>query len=176
MRIFHGLLIALAGSVAVLPVSEAEAQNLPAACSLLTTGEVGRALGMSLRPPADVDMRVPIGPAKGQTMRNCVWPTGPQNGVTLTVAPVVPSAVQPNNQQGYDMLKKQGYTVDERTFGNGMCLALTPPAAARPKIFVTTCTLEAKGKQLVMMVPSTTSAVPNETVKKLVDQAVARLP
>jgi hypothetical protein len=73
------------------------------------------------------------------------------------------------------MLKKQGYTVDERVFGNGMCLALTRPARARPQAFVTSCTLQAKGMQLVMMVPSTTSAVPPETVKKLVDQAIARL-
>jgi hypothetical protein len=55
-------------AVVVLSASEAVAQNLPAACSLLTTAEVGAALGLPLRAPADLDTRVPIGPAKGQTI------------------------------------------------------------------------------------------------------------
>ena len=76
----------------------------------------------------------------------------------------------------YDAFKKQGYTVDERIFGNGVCLAVAPTATARSKTFITTCTLQAKGVQLVMMAPSATSAVPSETVKKLVDLAITRLP
>src|SRR5215471_5422338 len=62
------------------------------ACPLLTSAEIGAAVGGTLGQPHEDSIVISEGPAKGQTMGMCNWPTGSQSGVSLAVATALPGA------------------------------------------------------------------------------------
>src|SRR2546427_4162287 len=59
-------------------------QPMPA-CALLTSAEIGDAIGTPAGPSQESDMVVPEGPAKGETMSMCRWPVGDQGMVSISV-------------------------------------------------------------------------------------------
>jgi hypothetical protein len=175
MSSFRRVLIVLASSIVALPSSEGAAQDLPPACSLLTTSEVNSAVGRQLESPREVNTVMHVGPSKGQTVRGCVWGADPSD-VVLGVKAAEQGWRSAHRPEAYDAMRAQGWTVDLKTSENVICAATTAPATGKRAVFITTCVAEANGMGLSIMLPSTTKLVDIDAAKGLIDTAISRLP
>ena len=153
--------------------------NLPdKACSLLTDAEITAAVGA---PSGSHDSQMPMtqGPAKGETTKLCTW-TVPNGAVNLAFVKVADldagrSAFRAQMEKTTGALKKQAWTIDEKSFGGDIrCWTGTPPANAKDTPRYTGCAGATNGVGISVGTAGST-AVDAETVKKLLDAAMRRL-
>src|SRR5262249_13788259 len=88
------------------------ADKPPQACPLLTATEIGAMVGGTVGQPHEDAMAITEGPAKGQTMAMCNWPTSSQSGLSLAVTRALPGAQREAGlaqvNKTLDALKTQG--------------------------------------------------------------------
>ncbi len=149
------------------------------ACSLLTSAEIGAAIGAPAGQSQENDMVVPEGPAKGETMSMCRWPVGEQGMVSISVIRS-PQGVQREAglaqlSRMFDTLRAQGWTEERRDFSNTRCAIMTPPSSLKDVPPSTGCFAEAKGRGMGIGFMGT-KKVAIEQVKVLIDKAIGRLP
>jgi hypothetical protein len=165
----------------VFVTNRAGAQGKVDVCSLLTASEIEAGVGTKPGAGHAASHMIGDGPAKGETMNNCSWPTGALPSMFgINVIPV-PAGV--SREQGIAMIKKsytdllgEGWTEEKHDFGDAYCSLLTPPAddeAKRP--IVSACMGEAKGLGVSVMYMSPTKKLTMDNVKALYDHAVGRL-
>src|ERR1700737_2097021 len=157
----------------------AAAQPVPA-CSLLTSSEVGSAVGGNAGPGQEKDVVIPNGPSKGETMATCMWPIEGQSMVNVSVIRA-PKGEQREAglarlRQAFTDLEAKGWKPEKKDFGNGTCLFLTPPASIPNAPTVTSCFAEAKGLGMSVAFMGGKQNVAIEKVKSLLDKVIGRLP
>jgi hypothetical protein len=149
------------------------------ACPLLTPVEIGGAVGGTVGPPHEDSIVISEGPAKGQTMAMCSWPTGSQSSASLAVtkglAGTPREAGLAQFNKTFETLKSQGWGQERKDFPNGACVIMTPPASMKNMPISTGCFAEAKGMGISVghNGPAKTSM---DRVKGLLDKAIGRLP
>jgi len=150
------------------------------ACSLLTTGEIGSAVGGGqVGQSQESDVVIPEGPSKGKTMGVCMWPIHDRQGmVSVNIIPVSQGAQRVEGlaklKEALDKLKAKGWTEEKREFGNATCVVMTPPSSEKNVPVPTSCIAEAKGMGISVgsMSPK---KVPIEKVKTMLDKVIGRL-
>jgi hypothetical protein len=149
------------------------------ACPLLSATEVGAAMGATAGQPHEDSIVISEGPAKGQSMTMCQWPTSSQSGVSLAVTRALPGAQREAGlaqfNRTFQTLKSQGWSEERKDFSNGACVIMTPPASAKGMPVSTGCFAEAKGMG-ISVGHNGPSKVSMDKVKTLLDKAIARLP
>src|SRR5262249_18696527 len=111
------------------------------ACPLLTPAEIATATGETAGEPHEDWIVISEGPAKGQTMAMCNWPTGTPRGL----AGAQREAGLAQFEKTFQTLKSQGWSQERKDFPNGACVIMTPPASAKGMPISTGCFAEAKG-------------------------------
>jgi hypothetical protein len=157
------------------------AQKPPAACPLLTPGEIAAATGMKVGPSHASDMVIPSGPSKGQTMTGCMWQLGDAGMLNIAV---VKAASKENEaravtklHEALATLKTRGWTVDDVIIGGMLCSTAAPPQAERAHTPSSTgCFASAKSFAFSVGVMAPYAKVPVARVKTLADAIVKRLP
>ena len=129
--------------------SGALAEQKMRACALLTSAELGDAVGTSVGQFQESDMVIPEGPSKGETMGHCMWPIGDgQSMVSVSVIRALQGAQREAGlaklHQGFDRLKAKGWTEEKKTIGNAMCATLMPPPSETNAPTMVGCLAEAK--------------------------------
>ena len=125
-------------------------------------------------------MAITQGPAKGETMRTCSWsiPNGAVNVSFMKVGSdleAARTAFRAQMQRVIQALKSQGWTVEEKSFGDNMsCWIGTPPAAATDTPRTTGCAGATNGIG-ISVGTNGSSRVEVDAVKKLLDAAMRRL-
>ena len=146
-------------------------------CTLLTDAEIKAAVGA---PGKSHEGHMPVtqGPAKGETMRTCSWSvgTGAVNLSLVKVADVesAKSAFHAQMQQTMHALKTQGWTIEEKAFGDVDCWIGTPPAGHAEMPRATGCAGAAHGEG-VSVSATGASKVEMNGVNKLLDAAMKRI-
>jgi hypothetical protein len=165
----------------MLSAAPATARGAPPdkACSLLTDAEITAAIAAPSK-SQESQMAITQGPAKGETMRTCSWliPNGAVNlwftkvGADLEAAR---TAFRAQMQKTIQTLKTQGWTIDEKRFGEtSSCWTGTPPAGDSSTPRATGCAGATNG--IGISVGTTgSSKVDVDAVKKLLDAAMRRL-
>ena len=182
---------ALAGGfiVAVLASTPAHgADKNTKACPLLTSAEVGAAVGAAVEHGQESSMVASEGPSKGQTFNMCNWDGGSNGSIAVTVGALPPGAsretlvAQMTKQPWFEQLKAQGWTQQMKNVGDAVCLVITPPAAQKdvpPQLLragaSTSCYAGAKNAAVGVAFNGKLH-VPFETVKALLDNVIGRLP
>jgi hypothetical protein len=91
------------------------------ACALLTSTEIGTAMGTPAGPSQESAMVVPEGPAKGETMSMCRWPMGEQGMLSISVIRAPQGAQREAGlaqlSRMFETLKAQGWTEERKDFG-----------------------------------------------------------
>jgi hypothetical protein len=155
------------------------ADKPPSACPLLIAAEIGAATGETAGQPHESAIVISEGPAKGQTMGMCDWPTGSQSGVSLAVTRGLPGAQREAGlaqfEKTFQTLKSQGWSQERKDFNNGACVIFTPPASAKGMPISTGCFAEAKGMG-ISVGHNGPSKVSMDKMKTLLDKAIGRLP
>jgi hypothetical protein len=155
------------------------ADKPPDACPLLTAAEIGAATGGTVGLPNPNSMAITEGPAKGQTMAMCDWPTGSQSAVSLAVTRGLQGAQREAGLAQFDRtfqtLKSQGWGQERKDFPNGACVIMTPPASAKGMPVSTGCFAEAKGMG-ISVGHNGGAKVSMDRMKTLLDKAIGRLP
>ena len=146
---------------------------------MLTTSEVVTAVGVKGQ-SQETDTVIPSGPSKGETMRGCMWTADNQGMVTISMLRALQGARREAGlaalRGAFEKLKSRGWTEESKAFPNARCSLMTPPSSAPKNVPVLTgCFAEAKGMGISVGYMGKAS-VPVETVKTLLDKAVARLP
>lgn len=173
---------ALVGALIMVSVAATAAygaDKAPPACPLLTSAEIGAAVGGTIGQPHEDAMVITEGPAKGQTMGMCHWPIGSQSGVSLAVTRA-PQGAQREAQlaqfnQAFQTLKGQGWAEERKDFTNGACVIMTPPPTAKSMPISSGCFAEAKGMG-ISVGHNGSAKMPMDRVKALLDKAIGRLP
>ena len=151
----------------------------PSACPLLTAGEIGAVAGGTVGQPQEDSMTITEGPAKGQTMAMCNWPTSSQSGVSLAVTRGLAGAQREAGlaqfNKTFQTLRSQGWTEERKDFPNGACVIVTPPASAKGMPISSGCFAEAKGMG-ISVGHNGPSKVSMDKMKTLLDKAIGRLP
>ena len=149
------------------------------ACPLLTAADIGAAVGGTIGQPHEDSMMISEGPAKGQTMAMCNWPTGTQSGISLAVTKGLPGSQREAGlaqfNKSFETLKSQGWSQERKDFPNGACLIMTPPASMKGTPISTGCFAEAKGMGISVGHNGPAKASMDK-VKALLDKAIGRLP
>ncbi len=149
------------------------------ACSLLTSSEVGQAVGGTVGQPQESDVVIPSGPSKGETMGTCMWPLGDHGMVSLSVIRAAQGAQREaglaNLRKTFETLKARGWTEERKDYANARCSILTPPPSQKDVPISTGCLAEARGMGLSVGSMSPTNKVAIEKVKVLLDKAIGRL-
>jgi hypothetical protein len=149
------------------------------ACSLLTAGEIGDAVGGAVGQSHETDTAVPSGPSKGQILGGCMWSTADQGMVSVNVIRAAQGADREAGlarlRQVFDMLKAKGWSEERKDYGSARCSILTPPPAQKDVPVSTGCMAEAKGMGISVGSMSPKNKVPIEKVKALLDKAIGRL-
>ena len=148
-------------------------------CPLLTSAEIGAAVGGTIGPPHEDAMAITEGPAKGRTMGMCNWPAGTQGGVSLAVTRA-PQGAQREAElahfnQAFQTLKGQGWAEERKDFTNGACVIMTPPPSAKGMPISSGCFAEAKGVG-ISVGHNGSAKVSMDRMKTLLDKAIGRLP
>jgi len=146
------------------------------ACSLLTSAELEGLLRQKVTKSGDSDVTVSDGPYKGETVSSCNWTLGPAS-VALSVmrgprTPEQRAAGLAAFRRIEEILKKQGWTIDQVNVGGMSCSTYNPPTGAQGLPRGAACVTEAKGFALMVSVSGGTP----QLVKGLVDKAAGRLP
>src|SRR5262249_30379314 len=140
-----GLLLALGGG-------EVAAQQKMHACSLLTAGEIGDAVGDKVGESRESDTVVSQGPSKGETVGTCMWKVGEQGMVSVSVARAAKGAQREAGlarmSQAFETLKAKGWTEEKKDYGSARCAIMTPPPSEPTMPTSTGCIAEAKGMGL----------------------------
>jgi len=150
------------------------------ACALLTSGEVGSAIGDGpVGQSQESDIVIPEGPSKGKTMGVCMWPIHDRQGmVSVNVIPVSQGAQRAEGlakfKEAFDKLKAKGWTEEKKEFGNSTCVIMTPPSSEKNAPILTSCVTEAKGMGISVGSMSK-KKVSMEKVKTLLDKALGRI-
>lgn len=164
---------------AIVPVPAQGADKPPSACPLLTAAEIGAAAGGAAGQPQEDSMEITEGPAKGQTMAMCNWPTSPQSGVSLAVTRGLAGAQREAGlaqfRKTFQTLRSQGWAEERKDFSNGACVVMTPPASAKGMPVSSACFAEAKGMG-ISVGHHGPSKVSMDKMKTLLDKAIGRLP
>ncbi len=148
------------------------------ACSLLTDAEITATVGAPSKSQDD-QMAVTQGPAKGQTMKLCTWtvPTGNVNVAFGKVADLEAgrSAFRAQMRQTIDLLKKRGWTIEEKSFGSdATCWIGTPPTGDANIPRGTGCAGATNGFG-ISVGTNGSARIEIDSVKKLLDAAMRRL-
>ena len=173
------LFLASAGAAAAQPSG-----NKLRVCDLLTPDELA-VLGTSGQ---GREGQTPIaqGVAKGLPMRTCGWVVPPQGSVLISVVQK-PSGGPPIDEaaaheaeiaqmnEAFKPLKAQGWQEEIKDFGSIRCMVHTPPASLKDSVISTACFGIAKGNGMTLGA-NTKTRIGIETLKPLMDKAIARLP
>jgi len=155
------------------------ADKSPRACPLLTATEIAAATGEAAGQPHEDAMTITEGPAKGQTMAMCQWPTGSQSAVSLAVTRGLQGAQREAGlaqfNKTFETLKSQGWSQERKDFPSGACVIMTPPASAKGLPTSTACFAEAKGMG-ISVGHNGGAKVSMDRMKALLDKAIGRLP
>ena len=149
------------------------------ACTLLTSGEVGSAIGEGqVGQSQESDVVIPEGPSKGKTMGVCMWPIHDRQGiVTVNIIPMSQGAQRAEGlakfKEAFDKLKAKGWTEEKKEFGNQTCVTMTPPSSEKNAPILTSCMAEARGLGISVGTMSQ-KKVSIERVKMLLDKAIGR--
>jgi hypothetical protein len=145
------------------------------ACSLLTSAEIGAAVGGTVGQPQEDDMVS----SKGETTGMCTWPAGSQGSVSVAIVRAPQGAQREAGlaklEQMFQSLKAQGWSGEKKDFSNGMCSLMTPPPSRKGTPISTGCVAESKGMGISVGYNGS-SSVPMDKVKTLLDKAIGRLP
>ena len=177
-------------AVSCLVAAPLLAQSSPAsqqACAPLRPAEIEAALGAKLDRPL-AGMAVPFAKRAahlpGETAWTCQGSAGGRS-VMLSYGqePAGPEAAKEAEARlaaPRDRLRSMGYTVKETKLGATTCWTMAPPATKgdEPVAFGTTCGAVKGLSYYSVSVSAATAAdlLPPEKVKRLADQAAARLP
>jgi hypothetical protein len=148
------------------------------ACSLLTDAEITAAVAAPTK-ATENQMPVQQGAAKGETMRTCSWSI-PNGAVNLSFVKVgdmeaAKTAFRAQMQKTLQSLKTQGWTIEEKPFGdNESCWTGTPPANAKDTPRATGCAGSTNGVGISVGITGSMK-VDADAVKKLLDAAMKRL-
>lgn len=174
--------ILLAGVLIIASVVAAAAQTAEKkmhACALLTSGDVGAAVGGTPGKSQESDIVIPAGPSKGETMGTCMWAAGNQGMVTVSIIRAPQGAQREAGlaklNEGLALLKGQGWTEEKKDFSNAKCARMTPPPSQKDSPISTGCMAESKGMGISVGAMGRAS-VAIENVKALLDKAIGRLP
>ena len=169
----------VAGALLLATPAIARATPPDKACSLLTDADITAAVGAPGKAHHETQTAIKDGPAKGETMRTCSWSV--QNGaVNLSFVKVADveaakSAFRAQMQQTVQSLKTQGWTIDEKAFGDNMsCWIGTPPPKATDLPYGTGCVGASHGVG-ISVGSIGTSKVDVGAIQKLLDAAMKRL-
>ena len=161
-----------------LTISPLAAQTAVHACTLLTTAEIGSAVGGAVGQSKDIQQVIPSGPSKGETMYGCMWPAGDRGMVNLSMIRAAKGAQREagiaNMRKGFETLKARGWTEEKHDFGDVHCAILTPPAAQPNMPMSTGCFGEAKGMGIGLGAAGRTR-IAIEAVKGLYDKVTKKL-
>jgi len=162
--------------------SSALAEKKMHACSLLTSAEVGDAVGTHVGQFQESDIVIPEGPSQGETMGGCMWPIDDGQSMVSVSVMRTPQGAQRGAgltqlNQILAGLKGQGWTEEKKTIGNAMCATLTPPPSETPAPIAVGCLAEAKqmGISVGWMTGKGKKVAP-EKIKALLDTVIGRLP
>jgi hypothetical protein len=150
------------------------------ACSLLTSDEIGSAVGGGqVGQSQESDIVIPEGPSKGKTMGVCMWPIHNREGmVSVNIIPMPQGAQRAEGlaklNKAFETLKAQGWTEEKKEFGNAKCVIMTPPSSEKNVPISTGCIAEAKGMGISVGSMSR-NKVSIEKVKMLLDKAIGRI-
>ena len=163
----------------IAPAAVQSADKPPSACPLLTAGEIVAAAGGTAGQPQEDSMVITEGPAKGQTMAMCHWPTSPQSGVSVAVTRGLAGAQREAGlaqfNRTFETLRSQGWTEERKDFPNGACVIVTPPASAKGMPVSSGCFAEAKGMG-ISVGHNGPGKVSMDRMKTLLEKAIGRLP
>ena len=168
------------GLILAFTWSEVAAQQKMHACSLLTAGEIGDAVGSKIGESRESDTVIPQGPSKGETMGTCMWKVGEQGMVSVSVIRAAQGAQREAGlarmNQAFETLKAKGWTEEKKDYGSARCAIMTPPPSEPTMPTSTGCIAEAKGMGLSvgLMAPKKTGTI--DRMKALLDKAISRLP
>src|SRR5215471_18399208 len=155
------------------------ADQPPSACPLLTAAEIATATGETAGQPHEDSIVISEGPAKGQTMAMCNWPTGSQSSVGLAVSRGLAGAQREAGlaqfEKTFQTLKSQGWSQERKDFPNGACVIMMPPASAKGLPISTGCFAEAKGMG-ISVGHNGGAKVSMDRMKSLLERAIGRLP
>ena len=143
-------------------------------CSLLIAKELS-AVGATGQ-GVESNMPFPDGTTAGGTMTMCSW-SMPTGGLMMSAAKmpgVSRETIMNALNQSWSQLKTQGWMEEKKEFGAVSCFLMTPPAGDTSAPKPTSCTVITKDMVLSITTMSTTR-VPMENVKALVDSAAGRL-
>ena len=156
------------------------AENKMHACSLLTSDEIGSAIGGGqVGQSQERDIVIPEGPLKGKTMGVCMWPTHDKQGMVSVNIISVPQGAQRTEglaklNEAFEKLKAKGWTEEKKEFGNTKCVIMTPPSSEKNVPILTTCIGETKGMGTSVGSMSR-NKVSIEKVKMLLDKVMGRI-
>jgi hypothetical protein len=156
------------------------AENKMHACSLLTSDEIGSAMGGGqVGQSQESDIVIPKGPSKGKTMGVCMWPIHDRQGmVSVNIIPVPQGAQRAEGlaklKEAFEMLKAKGWTEEKKEFGNTECVIMTPPSSEKNVPILTTCIGETKGMGISVGSMSR-KKLSIEKVKMLLDKVIGRI-
>jgi hypothetical protein len=172
-------LVTALGMLIAFTWSGVAAQDKLHACSLLTAGEIGQAVGGTVGQSRESDVVIQSGPSKGETMGGCMWPTGDQGMVSLNVIRALKGADREaglaNLRKAFETLKARGWTEERKDYGNARCSIMTPPPSGKDVPISTGCMAEAKGMGISVGSMSPKNKVAIDKVKALLDKAIGRL-
>ena len=167
--------------------SAADAQQ--SACSLLTPSDIEVATGAKAGAGDPSDYSIPVSPTKSEPVRACSWDVGTRQShlvisiigrLSADVSAVAAAEAAAKNMakqsvgKDMDTLRAKHWTVEEKDFGNGWCLTLTPPASEKG-LMLSSCTAGVKGMILTFTFTSPTKKLSIAQTKALLDQAIGRL-
>jgi hypothetical protein len=75
-----------------------------------------------------------------------------------------------------DALRAQKWTEESKDFGNAWCAVMSPPASAKPPMYMSACAAAPKGLVLSVTYISPTKKLSIDQTKALTDKAAARVP
>lgn len=174
--------LVLVGGLIMVGVAASAAHGAgknPPACSLLTSAEIGAAVGGTVGQLREHAIVVREGPSKGETMGMCTWRTGSEGSVAVAIVRAPQGAQRDAGlaqfKQTFQTLKAQGWSEEKKDFSNGMCALMTPPPPGTDMPISTGCFAESKGMG-ISVGHNGSARVPMDKVKTLLDKAIGRLP
>jgi hypothetical protein len=174
----HSYLRAAVGILIALTWTDVAAQQN--ACSLLTSGDIAAATGTSAREPHSSDMVLSTGPAKGQTVHNCMWAVSDQGMVTVGMMRALTGPAREAGlatlAQAFATLRAKHWTEEKRDLTNGACSIMTPPPSEHDVPIMAGCFAEVRGMALSVGFMSPTKKLTLDQIKALLDKAIGRLP
>ena len=168
-------------SLAVLALVVLSAQKPPAACPLLTPGEIAAATSMKVGASHATDIVIPSGPAKGQTMTGCMWKLGDSGMLNISVvkasSPEGAARGVAKLHEALATLASRGWTISDTTISGTLCSTAVPPKSEQEHMPSSTgCYASAKGFAYSVGVMAPHANVPPARIKTLADSIAKRLP